>query len=153
MKREEIIEHFRKLSREAAAEAEECEGDYGISGGPEDGARDAFDHAAAFIEQHLPANTITLQLPTYAPGDPKAGEVVEEGDHVWTIKQPWEIAYWIVDGFVVNGGAMLPYMMVRRSGTSLEKTMMPATGPYYSTADARDAALAAAKEAAKEAAE
>lgn len=141
MKREEIIEHFRKLSREAAAEAEECEGDYGISGGPEDGARDAFDHAATFLEQHIPPNSITLQLPTYAPGDPKAGEVVEVGDTFFALDE---------DEFAWIGEKCTGYVRIRKHWwpTFEDINHQPVVGRFYSTPAARDAAMKAAEEAA-----
>lgn len=91
-----------------------------------------------WINSNIPANAITLTLPTYAPGDPKAGEVVQYDDTVYAINgfsflaNDWrfdgpgehEVSLWECDG-----------------SPGMEDSRIP--GPYYSTPEARDAAMEA----------
>lgn len=81
MNRDELIGHFRKLISENRIEARSHQSDGDLASSDHcDAQADAYEQVVDFLEQHLPANSITLTLPTYAEGDPKAGEVVKVGD-------------------------------------------------------------------------
>lgn len=89
--------------------------------------------------RHLTDPTrITLQLPTYAAGDPKAGEVVNIGDRVFFGYGPPGT----VETYVYGEDGIGIQCEFR---CSVERRYRW----FYSTAAARDAAMKAAEEAAK----
>lgn len=99
------------------------------------GLREAMDA----IEQHIPANTITLTLPVYADGDPREGEVVEVGDTFFALDE---------DEFAWIGEKCTGYVRIRGHWwpTFEDINHQPISGRFFSTPAARDAAMEAAKD-------
>lgn len=132
MKREELIQQIRK-----AHNWERARGNHKLA--------DLFGHVLTHLTD---PTTITLQLPTYAPGDPKAGEALQIGDWVYGVSNGWrryptkrQVGDMRVEECAPDRLAPFWYPEFDPS--------QQIDAPYYSTAAARDAAMKAAEEAAK----
>lgn len=86
--------------------------------------------------------TITFTLPTYAPGDPKAGQAVNFGDVVWPLDPEWH-------GIVNHWDSIFFFVSIQPDGQPLfyyRDRHVPEYGEFepgslfYSTEEARDEA-------------
>lgn len=139
MKREELIEHFRKLAEESAIaqrshrrDGSHSEADYFFA------QQETYAAAAEIIEESLPASSITLQLPTYAPGDPKAGEVVDAGQEIHWRNYASNPRSDVVKALAFCGENETMFALVGDGG---HRFFMAVPAPYFSTHAARDAAM------------
>lgn len=139
MKREDVLAEIDRRI-DGCQRAIDASADFGSR--IQDGMRQAgLREARDLIEQHIPANSVTLALPVYAPGDPKAGEPIRQGDPI--VARAWDREASPVESFLLIDDELIPQVETFDEYCPISLVDPP---PYYSTPEARDAAMEAAKD-------